>query len=84
MIINDDTYIQIETLYKSATGEARKAYSNVLDIICDNTQIHSTGYWIFEAGKIPKCSICGKYSDDADEYGDAICCPFCGSSMKYI
>ena len=39
---------------------------------------------MFEAGKIPKCSICGKYSDDADEYGVAICCPFCGSTMKYI
>lgn len=38
------------------------------------------GHWIHETGKIPKCSVCGKYSDDADT-GDAKSCPFCGARM---
>lgn len=39
MITNDDIYNQVETLYKYATGETRKAYSKVLDIICEETYI---------------------------------------------
>ena len=38
--------------------------------------------WIFEPGKIPKCPVCGRYSDDADT-GEAICCPFCGEKLDY-
>lgn len=37
------------------------------------------GKWIFEPGKIPRCSECGEYSDDGDK-GAAIC-PWCGSRM---
>ena len=39
------------------------------------------GHWIHEPGKIPKCSECGRYSDDADT-GDAKYCPFCGAVIK--
>lgn len=38
------------------------------------------GHWISESGKIPKCSVCGNYSDDADT-GNAKFCPFCGARM---
>lgn len=38
------------------------------------------GHWINEPGKIPKCSECGRYSDDADT-GDTKYCPFCGARM---
>ena len=37
------------------------------------------GKWIFEPGKIPRCSECGEYSDDGDK-GAAIC-PWCGVRM---
>ena len=38
------------------------------------------GRWIFEPGLIPHCSVCGRYSDDADT-GDAKWCAFCGATM---
>ena len=44
-------------------------------------QLAHIGHWINEPGKIPKCSECGRYSDDADT-GDAKYCPFCGAVMN--
>ena len=40
-----------------------------------------TGKWICEPGHIPKCSNCGRYSDDADT-GEAKFCAFCGCKME--
>lgn len=39
------------------------------------------GRWLNEPGRIPRCSVCMEYSDDADT-GKAICCPFCGALME--
>lgn len=38
------------------------------------------GKWVDESGHIPHCSVCGKYSDDADT-GCALWCAFCGAYM---
>ena len=40
------------------------------------------GEWIYEDGNIPYCSICGKYSEDADledVHGKVFYCSHCGS-----
>ena len=43
------------------------------------------GKWIWEDGNIPYCSICKKYSDDADMqdiHGEVKFCSHCGAKMK--
>lgn len=43
------------------------------------------GEWIWEDGNIPYCSICKKYSEDADMqeiYGEVSYCSHCGSKME--
>ena len=41
-------------------------------------------YWIKEPGKIPKCSSCGNYSDDADKEDGGNYCSFCGAVMRSL
>ena len=40
------------------------------------------GEWIEEPGKIPHCSICGTYSDDADREDGGFYCTHCGADMR--
>ena len=40
-----------------------------------------TGHWIEETSKLPRCSECGTYSDDADREGGGFYCTHCGAKM---
>ena len=47
----------------------------------DPSKLMKRGRWLNEPGRIPRCSVCMEYSDDADT-GQAIFCPFCGADMR--
>jgi hypothetical protein len=42
----------------------------------------TTGEWVCEPGKIPKCSVCGEYSDDAINWSGNFCSN-CGRKMSW-
>lgn len=58
-------------------------YRAIEQVVKDQPTIEErkTGKWIREPGHIPKCPICGIYSDDADRGYDKFC-PNCGADMR--
>lgn len=53
----------------------------ILDYLPSAQPERKRGEWIEEPGKIPRCSNCGIYSDDADKGYDKYC-PNCGARMR--
>lgn len=48
--------------------------------IPEHTDKIKCGKWVLEPEHLPRCSVCGKYSLDADE--GAFYCPWCGSKNE--
>ena len=54
------------------------------DNVCDwfrDWDEKQIGHWVEEPGNIPRCSICGTYSDDADREDGGYYCTHCGARM---
>lgn len=94
-IDEDRLYEKIEEKYKFAQGEARKAYSDVLDTICEmpsaDVQEVRHGRWILPRKKgcvtydevaYKECSECGEVTFLAKtKYSQMNYCPNCGAKM---
>ena len=87
-IDEDRLYGNIEEKYKFAQGEARKAYSDVLDTICEMPRAYVEevrhGYWakVSEPMPIYICSIClnrNLFKDGNNVLSNF--CPHCGAKM---
>ena len=90
-IDEDRLYSNIEEKYKVAQGDAREAYNDVLDTICEiptaDVQEVRHAKWIYCGhhefhGHVFECSVCGRYlfanskEDVCDEY------PYCHCGAK--
>lgn len=69
---------KLTSLYKNATGDARKAYSNAIDIVCDADEIATTmhGKWI-------ECDY--KYLEHGmleTEPNAGLCCSNCRAAFR--
>lgn len=86
-IDEDRLYINIEEKYKVAQGDARKAYNDVLDTICEiptaDVQEVRHGHWVREVTEIEDtyyfkafCSVCNRRAVVKYKF-----CPHCGAKM---
>ena len=89
-IDEDRFYENIEEKYKFAQGEARKAYSDVLDTICEmpraDAQEVRHGRWINESRQMygpisAQCSVCELFSGTWLRNAPYKYCPHCGAKM---
>ena len=83
-IDEDRLYENIEEKYKFAQGEARKAYSDVLDTICEmpSADAQEVRHGRFELiGKnVSKCTACGFERNIKTQFGWSFC-PNCGCKL---
>ena len=94
-IDEDRLYSNIEEKYKVAQGDAREAYNDVLDTICEiptaDVQEVRHGRWIYCGhhefhGHVFECSVCGRYlfaNSKEDVYWEYPYC-HCGTKMESV
>lgn len=94
-IDEDRLYSNIEEKYKVAQGDARKAYDDVLDTICEiptaDVQEVRHAKWIYCGhhefhGHVFECSVCGRYlfaNSKEDVYWEYPYC-HCGAKMESV
>lgn len=94
-IDEDRLYSNIEEKYKVAQGDARKAYNDVLDTICEiptaDVQEVRHAKWIYCGhhefhGHVFECSVCGRYlfaNSKEDVYWEYPYC-HCGAKMESV
>lgn len=94
-IDEDRLYSNIEEKYKVAQGDARKAYDDVLDTICEiptaDVQEVKHAKWIYCGhhefhGHVFECSVCGRYlfaNSKEDVYWEYPYC-HCGAKMESV
>lgn len=94
-IDEDRLYSNIEEKYKVAQGDARKAYNDVLDTICEiptaDVQEVKHAKWIYCGhhefhGHVFECSVCGRYlfaNSKEDVYWEYPYC-HCGAKMESV
>ena len=89
-IDEDRLYENIEEKYKFAQGEARKAYSDVLDTICEMPRAYVQevrhGRWVNESRQMygpisAQCSVCELFSGTWLRNAPYKYCPHCGAKM---
>lgn len=69
-------------IYDVCLGHSDTVYHYIANGIPYEERPH--GKWIEEPGKIPHCSICGTYSDDADREDGGFYCTHCGAEMEVM
>ena len=91
----DRLYSNIEEKYKVAQGDAREAYNDVLDTICEiptaDVQEVRHAKWIYCGhhefhGHVFECSVCGRYlfaNSKEDVYWEYPYC-HCGAKMESV
>lgn len=94
-IDEDRIYSNIEEKYKVAQGDAREAYNDVLDTICEiptaDVQEVRHAKWIYCGhhefhGHVFECSVCGRYlfaNSKEDVYWEYPYC-HCGAKMESV
>lgn len=94
-IDEDKLYSNIEEKYKVAQGDAREAYNDVLDTICEiptaDVQEVRHAKWIYCGhhefhGHVFECSVCGRYlfaNSKEDVYWEYPYC-HCGAKMESV
>ncbi len=94
-IDEDRLYSNIEEKYKVAQGDAREAYNDVLDTICEiptaDVQEVRHAKWIYCGhhefhGHVFECSVCGRYlfaNSKEDVYVEYPYC-HCGAKMESV
>lgn len=94
-IDEDRLYSNIEEKYKVAQGDAREAYNDVLDTICEiptaDVQEVRHAKWIYCGhhefhGHVFECSVCGRYlfaNSKEDVYWEYPYC-HCGAKMESV
>lgn len=79
-------YIDADEAIKALCHKSFPGFSEAGKIIKEvpaaDVQEVQHGRWIEEPGLIPRCSICGEYSQDADT--GAWYCPNCGAKMDEV
>lgn len=94
-IDEDRLYSNIEEKYKVAQGDAREAYNDVLNTICEiptaDVQEVRHAKWIYCGhhefhGHVFECSVCGRYlftNSKEDVYWEYPYC-HCGAKMESV
>ena len=80
----DYKFIKEVQLYLSVRRSGKTIERNVINAIKNGKPYEErpTGYWIEEPSKLPHCSECGTYSDDADREDGGFYCTHCGAKME--
>ena len=75
-------YIEADALMNFANNHKNKSVdsNDIARFTAADVAPVRHAHWVEESGKIPRCSACGFYSDDADQY-PILYCPNCGARM---